>query len=116
MALSSANTASNVMPSSRKGSEISHASGQRTSASNATGQQRISNRHQATNTNKGLIARLSGGRARIMSPGAYQGQEPAMIERWRVSATTAVSAVSGRWRRVYGRFARLALEEAVAHD
>jgi hypothetical protein len=57
MARSRAKTASKVIPSSLKGSEISHARGQSSSASSATGQHRISNRNQATNTNSGLIER-----------------------------------------------------------
>jgi hypothetical protein len=82
MARSSANIASNVMPSSRKGSEINHASGQSTSASKATGQHRTSNRNQATNTNKGLIGQ------------ALSTDEPELCHRVRAKASEPVEVVS----------------------
>src|SRR5690349_20804546 len=51
-----ANTASNAMPSSRNGSEISQTIGQSTSASNAIGQHSTNNSNQPTSARKEPMA------------------------------------------------------------
>jgi hypothetical protein len=61
MAPSSAKSASNVMPTRRKGSEISHTNGHKMSASNASGQQSNSKMSQPMNASTAVLCRFSDG-------------------------------------------------------
>src|SRR5690606_2874881 len=70
-----ANSAENVMPTSRNGRKRSEASGQRTSASRASGQQSTKRRHQASSAISAFIADLlaaCAGEDRLQSDGGQR--------------------------------------------